>query len=75
MSNNGGSGAVTRVFSLSLDTMGFITWLVFLVLKLTGISTMSWFWVWFPLWAPLALSAVVFIVAFIVVLIIQSKQN
>ena len=44
----------------SLETIGFITWIVFLVLKLCNQSFdwLTWFWVWFPLWAPIALDLV-----------------
>ena len=41
--------------SLSLETIGFITWLVFLILKLCNqnnpdFAWLTWFWVWFPFW-------------------------
>lgn len=31
--------------SLSLGTIGFITFIVFLILKVTGTWNISWFWV------------------------------
>ena len=57
--------------SFSLGTMGFITWLVFLILKLTiNPDWLTWFWVWFPLWIPIAFSFAVLLIIFVVVLII-----
>ena len=47
---------VTTAFQLPLGTIGFITWLVFLIIKLTSNPAwLTWFWVWFPLWLPLAI--------------------
>ena len=57
-------------FTLSLESMGFITWLVFLILKVTGIWNISWFWVWFPLWFPIALGLGLFIICLIVVIVV-----
>jgi hypothetical protein len=37
--------------------LGGLLFLVFLVLKLTGTITWSWWWVTAPLWGPLALLA------------------
>lgn len=39
-----------------------ILFLVFLVLKLTGVIAWSWLWVTAPLWGPLAIVAAVLIV-------------
>lgn len=51
----------------------FLLFLVFLVLKLTGVITWSWWWVTAPLWVPMALivaiGVVVFAVAFLYYLI------
>ena len=41
--------------SLPLDFIGFVTFIVFLILKVTGNwPEISWFWVFFPLWIPIA---------------------
>ena len=53
MSEEYRSGGVTLGFSL--PSLGFITWLVFLILKVTGAWDISWFWVWFPFWLPWAI--------------------
>ena len=42
--------------------LGGVLFVVFLVLKLTGVITWSWWWVTAPLWIPAAL-----VVAFLVV--------
>jgi hypothetical protein len=46
--------------------LGTLTFLVLLVLKLTGLANMTWFWVFFPLWIIPA----VFIVFLFVVLLL-----
>lgn len=57
----------TKVTGFSLTTMGFITWLVFLILKVTGVWTsISWFWVFFPLWICPAASIAGCILLFII---------
>ena len=43
-----------------------VLFVVFLVLKLTGVITWSWWWVTAPLWIPCALSAVVLIIVLII---------
>ena len=35
--------------------------IAFIVLKLTGVISWSWWWVLLPLWGPLALIAVMFV--------------
>lgn len=64
--SEGRSGAVL-VETFSLQSMGFMTWLVFLILKLTGVINWSWFWVWFPLWLPIAISLLIWIIVFIII--------
>jgi len=51
---------VNATASLPLGTIGFITWLVFLILKLCNqgnpdFEWLTWFWVWFPFWIPWAI--------------------
>jgi len=46
--------------------LGGAVFIVFLVLKLTGLITWSWWWVTAPLWIPLAV-AVFFLTLFVVV--------
>lgn len=53
----------------SLESMGFITWLVFFVLKLTKVIDWSWFWIFFPLWLPIAIGFAIFIIAVIIMFI------
>lgn len=54
--------------SISLESIGFICWLVFLILKLTNVIDWNWFWIWFPLWSPLLIDALFGIVTLIVVI-------
>lgn len=66
------------ICTISLQTMGFITWLVFLILKVTGAWDVDWFWVWFPLWMPIALAGVIFLgcLAFVLLAItIESRKD
>lgn len=49
---------------LSLTSIGFIVWLVFLILKLSNQSNpdfawLTWFWVWFPFWLPWAIDGAI----------------
>lgn len=55
--------------NLSLGTCGFICFIVFLILKLTGVIDWDWFWIWFPLWLPMAISLLFFGIVFILVAI------
>lgn len=48
-----------------------LLFIVFLVLKLTGVITWSWWWVTAPLWGPLAFVIAVLIVVGIVVAFIN----
>lgn len=46
----------TVTLCLPLDFFGFVTFLVFLILKVTNNwPEISWFWVFFPLWLPFAI--------------------
>jgi hypothetical protein len=38
----------------------------FIVLKLTGVITWSWWWVLSPIWIPLAIVLIVFIIVVII---------
>jgi len=54
--------------SISFGSLCWITWLVFLILKLTNVlpETFTWFWVWFPFWLPFALFGAIFVIVAIV---------
>lgn len=75
MSRVAGPAQVSATVSLPLGTIGFITWLVFLILKVTGSWDISWFWVWFPLWLPWALLGVELIFIFIIALILVTLDR
>ena len=62
--------------ALSLGTIGFITWIVFMILDygckvewLRQYNPHPHFWTWFPLWAPWALAVAVVIICVIIALI------
>ena len=46
--------------------IGFVLFIVFLVLKLCGVIGWSWWWVTSPLWIPLALIVMLFVVLLII---------
>ena len=45
-----------------LDYKLFALFLVFLILKLTGVINWSWWWVFSPMWIDLGLSLIILIV-------------
>ncbi len=51
--------------------IGMILFIVFLVLKLTGIIDWSWWWVTSPLWIPFAAAAVILGIAGVIAIIIE----
>jgi uncharacterized membrane protein len=60
---------------LTLGIIGFITFLVFLILKVTGSWTdISWFWVFFPLWITWAFDLVLFLI-FLVIFLVWYKKD
>ena len=64
---------VTASVQLPLGTIGFITWLVFLIIKLTSNPAwLTWFWVWFPFWLPWAILGAEIIIMLIAVVIIAA---
>jgi len=46
--------------------LGTIVFIVLLILKLTGTSAISWFWVFFPLWIGLAIGGTIWLIVMIV---------
>lgn len=67
----------TVSWSISLETLGALLTIIFVILKLVGVISISWFWVFFPLWivpaAAIALCLLVFIIAIPFLLIIAKK--
>ena len=61
--------------SFPLVTLGFITWLVLLILKVTGVAAISWFWVWFPFWLPWAIIGAICVIMFILVGIVATIDD
>ena len=63
----------TVALQLPLGTIGLITWLVFLIIKLTSNPAwLTWFWVWFPFWLPLAILWANIVIILIVALILAA---
>ena len=58
---------VTSTSTISFGSLCWLTWLVFLILKLTNVlpETFGWFWVWFPFWLPFALGGVFLVLGII----------
>lgn len=57
---NEGTDIIRRILELLL--------VVFIVLKLTGVITWSWWWVLSPLWIPLAIALIVTIIFLILII-------
>lgn len=53
--------------SLSFSTVGFILFVVFLILKLTKVIDWNWFWVTFSLWLPIAINILIYGIVFLFV--------
>ena len=51
-------------------TLGGLTFIVFLVLKLCKVIDWSWWWVTAPLWIPIAIFVAVCVVVFVVAFIV-----
>ena len=66
MNNN---SSVTATATISFGSLCWLTWLVFLVLKLTSVlpEEFTWFWVWFPFWFPIALDVLIISIALIII--------
>lgn len=54
---------------------GFLLFLVFLVLKLTGVITWSWLWVTAPLWIPLAFVLSILAIAAIITAFFENRHK
>ena len=52
-------------------SLGFMTFVVFLILKLTDKINWSWIWVTSPLWIPLGLGVALFLIGVIITLIVN----
>ena len=57
--------------SIGITTILFV---VFLVLKLTGVISWSWWWVTAPLWIPICFGLIVAIIFIIARVIIRKKK-
>lgn len=62
------------VSSTGLGSLGFVVWLVFLILKCNNILNISWFWVWFPLWIIPAIELAFIIIAIPVIYFVYYKE-
>lgn len=61
--------------NFTLDGMGFITFLVFLILKVTGTwPEITWFWVFFPLWIGFAVGFVLFLLLILIAIILSKLE-
>lgn len=64
---------LTATTTISFASMGFIVFIVLLVLKLTGTINIAWFWVWFPFWLPYAIAGFFLLLLLIVGIILKKK--
>jgi hypothetical protein len=67
---------VTQEQTKSTGNISTMLFLIFLILKLTGLINWSWWWVTSPLWIPLCFGVVLFIFAVLAtIVIVIKKQN
>lgn len=59
----------------SLQSLGFILFIVFMILKLVGVIDWSWFYVTLPLWIPTAFYVTVVTIILIVAVIAQKVED
>lgn len=59
----------------SLQSLGFVLFIVFMILKLVGVIGWSWFYVTLPLWTPIAFYILVVVIILIVILIINKVEE
>lgn len=81
MNSNTTATATSTKGGVSLVTIGFIVSLVLLVLKLTGVANLSWFWVAAPFVGSIAFSLALLVLFLVlglitlgVVAIVKSKK-
>ena len=55
--------------------LGGVLLVIFVVLKLTGLITWSWWWVFSPIWIPLLIVVAVFLIAMIIMTIKEFWPN
>ncbi len=60
---------------VSFESLGFILFLVFMILKLVGVIDWSWFYVTLPLWIPIAFYTLVVAVIMIVCIIADRVED
>jgi len=68
---------VTSTSTISFGSLCWLTWLVFLILKLTNVlpETFTWFWVWFPFWLPFAVGGAFSVIGLICALILVGRDR
>ena len=63
---------VAASLQLPIGAIGFITWLVFLIIKLmSNPAWLTWFWVWFPFWLPWVILGIELVIVSIVSILIS----
>ena len=63
------------VSSMSLNSLGLIIFIVFLILKLVGVIDWSWLYITMPLWIPIGLNIAIFLITLTVYLIIGAVKE
>lgn len=59
----------------SLQSLGFILFLVFMILKLAGVIDWSWFYITLPLWIPVAFYTLVVAIILTITIIINKVEE
>lgn len=68
----------TAYVTMSFPEIGFIVWLVFLIMKCANLNNpnyewLTWFWVWFPLWIPWAIYLAISAIGLIIITLLSKR--
>lgn len=67
MDDGSSKKTVLVINMLSVNTIGLITWIVFMCLKYSGAWDIPLFWAWFPLWVGPASDVAFIIIVFVII--------
>lgn len=73
MQENNSGKAIT--ISSPFNFLSFILFIVFLILKLTGVIDWPWLYITMPIWIPIGLDILIFLVIIIVYFIGTAIEN
>lgn len=60
----------STIVTIDFGSLGFLLFIIFMSLKLTGIIDWSWFFITLPIWVPYAFAIAVWIIIALIVLFV-----